>query len=485
MGSLKTRGASGRTARRPLLRQKELPFTARANQNSPTAGRDKGSATARTRRVERFFTRVGVVLTSLLLTAALVNAACFVVLRYYEPREGRRLDERRNALMAGIGRPRGVGGGPRVPLWDLMSASPVYDPFPWAEEFWREERARLLKFRRSCYAPYRLWANCGPHRGKFVNISEDGFRLSPDPLGAEGPGETFDIFVLGGSAAYGWGVPDSETITAHLADIIRQKLEKSGEAHAVRVVNLGVPAYNSTQEVLLLVELLKKGHRPDLVIFYDGANDATIAPGLHWDFEGIKNKLEGVPAPSPWVELLRGTAAFRLAALVRKQLAGGTDSRDAAGRTEAAGAEQTDEFLRARAGRILDGWLSDRKVVDGLAQVYSFRHLHVWQPAFFYGSKPLGGGERVLAEHPELFFINNLDANASRAFARGVRACYEEAERRAAGGDFLFLADAFDQTAEPVYVDWVHTGPRGNRIVASRIAEHLEAGRRPPFAEGR
>ncbi|HEV2765747.1 MAG TPA: hypothetical protein VGV38_22370, partial [Pyrinomonadaceae bacterium] len=251
-----------------VLRQKELPPTTRANQNSPTKGPDEAPSGARTRRVERFFMRVGVALTSLVLTAALVNSVSFVLLRYYEPREGRRLQERQAALIAQLGRPRGVGAGLRIALWDLMSASPAYDTYPWAEEFWREERARLTKFRRSCYAPYRLWTSCGPHRGKFVNIGADGFRVSPDPLAAEAPAGAFKVFVMGGSAAYGWGSPDSETIPAHLADLIRQKFEKSGRPREVRVVNLGVPAYNSTQELLLLIELLKRGHRPDLVVFY-------------------------------------------------------------------------------------------------------------------------------------------------------------------------------------------------------------------------
>ena len=40
----------------------------------------------------------------------------------------------------------------------------------------------------------------------------------------------------------------------------------------IEVINYGRGYYNASQEMVLLIDLLKAGHRPDLVIFMDGVN---------------------------------------------------------------------------------------------------------------------------------------------------------------------------------------------------------------------
>ncbi len=73
------------------------------------------------------------------------------------------------------------------------------------------------------------------------------------------------VYLLGGSTAFGHGVPDDQTLTAHLN-------RRAGE---VRYLNLAVQAYDSIREVDRLLYLLRKGHRPAEVIFLDGLNDVT------------------------------------------------------------------------------------------------------------------------------------------------------------------------------------------------------------------
>ena len=50
---------------------------------------------------------------------------------------------------------------------------------------------------------------------------------------------------------------------------------------------------------------------------------------------------------------------------------------------------------------------------------------------------------------------------------------YQEAERRAPEAGFVSMAGVFDSVSEPVYVDEVHLGPRGNELVADAIAKYL------------
>ncbi|MFQ5416060.1 MAG: hypothetical protein ACE5FL_03315 [Myxococcota bacterium] len=105
---------------------------------------------------------------------------------------------------------------------------------------------------------------------EIVSIDENGFR-GPGPEAADGRKLGF---LIGGSAAFGaYSSSDETTITAYMNDL-------QDEFH---FVNAGVPSWNTTQELLrLILQLLP--YEPDLVIAYDGANDAAILNRyLRWD----------------------------------------------------------------------------------------------------------------------------------------------------------------------------------------------------------
>ncbi len=83
-------------------------------------------------------------------------------------------------------------------------------------------------------------------------------------------------FVFGGSTAFGHGVPDGETVAAHLGGI-RERVH----------LNFAVQAYDAIREVDLLLYLLRKGYRPGEVIFIDGLNDVTT---FAWSAYGPHDK---------------------------------------------------------------------------------------------------------------------------------------------------------------------------------------------------
>ena len=96
------------------------------------------------------------------------------------------------------------------------------------------------------------------------------------------------IWIFGGSTMLGMGVRANETIPAHL----NQALATSGSEW--RVVNMGFGAYTSTQELLLLLEMIHRGHRPGAIITFDGINELPFEgspdeagfPG--WEFASAK-----------------------------------------------------------------------------------------------------------------------------------------------------------------------------------------------------
>ena len=127
--------------------------------------------------------------------------------------------------------------------------------------YWREFGVS----RRQAYRPYVLWRRHA-FSGKTINVDADGVRLTP---GAVCGPSSFKVFVLGGSTVWGTGSADWNTLPAHLQTELQRV-----SARPVCVVNFGESAWVSTQSVLQLLLQLQAGNVPDLVISYEGYNDA-------------------------------------------------------------------------------------------------------------------------------------------------------------------------------------------------------------------
>ncbi|MDX2140465.1 MAG: GDSL-type esterase/lipase family protein [Chloroflexota bacterium] len=85
------------------------------------------------------------------------------------------------------------------------------------------------------------------------------------------PDNVFRIITLGGSTTYGHGLTVDEAYPTQLQRILREEYGYT----SVEVVNLGVPGYASLDS---LVQLATRGlaHEPDLILVYDGLNDAVV-----------------------------------------------------------------------------------------------------------------------------------------------------------------------------------------------------------------
>src|SRR5262249_54558306 len=121
------------------------------------------------------------------------------------------------------------------------------------------------------WVPYVYWRHAS-HRGEHINIDDAGIRRtwaapeSGDPKQARPK-----VFLFGGSTM--WGVPVRDDFT--IPSAVAKKL--AGKGAPADVTNFGETAYVSTQEVMTLVLELRKGHVPDVVVFYDGVNDTASA----------------------------------------------------------------------------------------------------------------------------------------------------------------------------------------------------------------
>src|ERR1700687_133217 len=338
---------------------------------------------------------------------------------------------------------------------ELRQASPVYDGEVWAAEFWREELGRQRS--RKVYVPFRLWATTDWH-GKYINNddSESGaWRRTVNPLRSDcSEKRKVNVWIFGGSTVYGTGVPDGATIPSYLS----RTLNVAGSPCTI-VTNGGVEGYVSNQELLQLMERLKSGELPDVVVFYDGVNDASAAgaspgpPNAHFYFGAIKNRIEG--SLSGRLDFVQDSLNMRVVGGVRGSL-----------RPKRPVALPVEEE-RAKAAASLDNYEANLRLARALSKALNFELYCFWQPLLYYAHKPLVPFET------NVFAVNKSDANVR--WSSVIARVYEEADRRAAqGSDFFFLGGLFDSVAEPVYIDEAHLGPRGNELVAQFIAKYLE-----------
>ena len=261
------------------------------------------------------------------------------------------------------------------------------------------------------YQPYVVWRRAS-FAGETIVVDESGLRLTD---GSRCDDETYTIYMFGGSTMWGTGVPNWATIPSFLA----RRYQQAGRAVCVK--NYGESAWVSTQEVVkLMLELKRGGRTPDLVVFYDGASGSF---GYLW-----------------------ATNTFQFL----QQAAGRAGSTRPVAMNVPAVAQAT-----------ITSYLQNIDLVDALSQRYGFAYTFFWQPVLFGGQKPLTQEEERLT---------------SDSRWRGVRPLTEATYELARGQDrrhLYYVADAFREYRETLYVDFAHVQPDGNRLIAERMYEVL------------
>lgn len=222
-----------------------------------------------------------------------------------------------------------------------------------------------------------------PFAGRYVNVERGGFRRTasqgPWPLQRD----TFNIFLIGGSTTFGYGVPDDQTIASHLQRRLNGVL-----GDRVRVYNFGRGHYYSTQERILFEQLLVAGHAPDLAIFIDGLNEFYHERDEPFQSDELKRATEGRP---PYGELIKRVPVGRwMLSLLEARLL----RRAEAGRPSVP-SPATSAFVKAQDPHgiyndsalldvITSRYLANRKIAEATAAEYGVKILFVWQPVPTY-----------------------------------------------------------------------------------------------------
>jgi hypothetical protein len=249
------------------------------------------------------------------------------------------------------------------------------------------------------------------------------------------------VYWFGGSTMWGTGVTDSGTIPSQFS-------ARTG----IRSENFGDLGYTAHQSLLLLIQLLQEGHRPDLVVFYDGVNEVwakcrveSVATSTELDFS-IRNVLRRSSHPDSFTYYFTPflKAAENFSRELNRETRG--ESYDCPSNAE-------------KAEAVADNMIKDWELAKLLTEHYGGKFIAFLQPVVHFSRTK----------------VNHIGGSAAALIER-LRPSYEKIypmlrERVARHGDgFHDIVSAAD-IDEPVYIDFCHLDRRGNARVLDRMLE--------------
>ena len=318
---------------------------------------------------------------------------------------------------------------------DPLAAMPNYEGQDWAR-IHSEESDRV----ESSYRSYYGWRPTA-FEGETITIESSGLRRTVSA------GDAMRIGFFGGSAMWGAGARDDETIPSYVA----------GELNA-EAVNFGVSAWRAHQSLNRLMEAHIAGETFDFVVFYDGVNEVSF--GCRADAEpfshGRQRQIaEHIAAPfkvvmrSFFAPLLRFTTAVarRVKQVETAFVLEHDCSRDP-----------------AKAAHIARMLAADWDMARFIAGRMGAHFIGVLQPVVFFSDTPI--------DHIDFTYTAGEEAEF-----RTVYPLVRQALETISGGDKLEYIDMTDALNTPAYVytDFVHLSPNGNAMVADRLAEHIRS----------
>ena len=263
--------------------------------------------------------------------------------------------------------------------------------------------------------------------------------------------QAYQLFAFGGSTMFGTGARDDYTIPSYLA----RQAEQAGID--LEVTNFGERAFVNWQNVLRLAELCAEGRVPDLVIFYEGANDVasklrmpTLARShlYHEEWRSLTNPEDHWSHyAKQWFE------QYSVVHMVGRMLG----HKGAMRRAHETFLSTEAERVQQLADEVVATYGQNTAFVRKLADAYGFKAWFFWQPVI------VTKAQRTLEE---------------RSYPDRFQGLFDEVYLAATvqmqSEDFAIdLSRALDDQEATIYIDFAHVSEEGNRIIADLIFEQM------------
>ncbi len=281
-------------------------------------------------------------------------------------------------------------------------------------------------------------------KGKYVNVSENGFRVTknqgpwpPDP-------KNLNIFLFGGSTTFNYGVPDNETIASYLQELCGNQNSKKN----AYIYNFGRGHYFSSQERILFEKLITSGVKPDVAIFIDGLNDFYYYSDEPLFTENLRKFMEDKGTDLLSLPLLSAIKNFKKGHEGEAKIKGAVSSES----------EYNDlPMIRT----VVERYVMNKKIIELIGEHFNVKTFFIWQPV------------------PTYKYDLKYHIFAGKGFGRFMYSKYGYAymedfiKKHNMGNDFLWLADIQENMKKPLYIDIDHYSPEMSHEIAKYVYNFL------------
>jgi len=312
------------------------------------------------------------------------------------------------------------------------AALPNYANVDWALTHFKEFASL-----QSRYVSYLGWRRL-PFEGKTISIG--GHYAQRRTIGSNDASKP-SVYFFGGSTMWGTGADDANTIPSRFAQL-------SG----YRVENFGETAYTAHQGLMMLIRLLQDGHRPDIVVFYDGANDVVhkcrseLNAWSHAREHQMSSALQGASYGREYgLQYM-----FRPLAALAGTVSGSFSRRS----------RSDDSFFSChsdtkKAQQIADNLLEDWALARKLVEAHNGKFFGVLQPISYFSETKVDHLKQRDTERKQFAAVYPL-----------IR------QRMAEQSDLYDFTDMLNKQ-EYIYIDFCHLSPNGNLYVAQKLVQTL------------
>lgn len=390
-------------------------------------------------KVGHAYKTAAVLLLNVVVMFIVLNAICAIFLQIHDKSAAQNPVRQKYGERVQQARPGMSRGEVDQLLHETWSRPVVYDPFD--------------QFRER------------PFSGKYVNVSPEGTRRVKDQGPWPPDDGNYNIFVFGGSTAFGYGVSDEQTIASYLQEALT-----TGTTRPVRVYNFGCNSYYSSQERVRFEKLVTSGTIPQAAIFIDGLNDFLYHEDIPKYTDILSDCMEQKDSNSKAIRVAGQIALVRaLGALLVPE------SAESKAKQVAELSAEDEKVLHDSVviDRVIQHYIRNKRVIESIANGHGVKAIFVWQPIPAY--------KYDMTHH---------------IFPEGARYMYstygyprmaEVIAQKPLGDNFIWAADIQEKLKESLYVDMVHYNPGMARRLSNFIAAEIEkrdllGGAKPPAA---
>lgn len=341
-------------------------------------------------------------------------------------------------------------------IWALQD--PVYSAI------YQEESDIYLSYRP--FTGWRMRELHTPH----INVDASGIRHTTDNPEEGRTDRVPKIYMFGGSAMWGEGLPDEHTIPSLAAR------ERNSISDTAVITNYGEIGYGSSQNLMQLIRLLSSGNIPDVVVWLDGCNDMFLnvldnTPHETFRDTGMRQRLGNIwklPEDGKQATTVRNSSVFgteflnqavdmltTYVQIIRYPVEFSRSLRGSGGTSGTVSDSGVDPDRAAL--RITDAYIGNVQVLEALSEYYGFDYYLFWQPTLF--TKRLIGKEQNLPD------ARRDDFDELSVLYRRTGDILTSSKLR----QFTDLSALFAESDKTVFTDSCHVTADGNTEITREI----------------